>query len=144
MNSKIKTFIKRPIKVETIQWTGDNFDDIHEFAGDSCALNVDSNILVVKTLEGSLCAEIGDWIIRGIYGEFYPCKPDIFTMTYKSPDEDTSKYPTSNDWKQLQKFVDEGIEKRDRSISVYFNPETGVSMYINPWPEKEVEDRGDI
>jgi hypothetical protein len=38
--------------------------------------------LVIPTLEGSMCADIGDWIIRGVKGEFYPCKPDIFAATY--------------------------------------------------------------
>lgn len=139
MNSEVKSFVKRPIKVEAIQWTGANFDDIHAFVGDKCSLNknVNPHELMVNTREGNLYASIGDWIIRGIYGEFYPCKPDIFAMTYKSPDEDTSKYPMPDVWKQLQKFVDEGMAKRDRTISVYFNPETGVSIYINSWPEEE-------
>lgn len=40
--------------------------------------------LVIPTLEGSMCADIGDWIIKGIKGEFYPCKPDIFYATYEN------------------------------------------------------------
>ncbi len=38
----------------------------------------------IKTLEGTMKAEYGDWIIRGVTGEFYPCKPDIFEMTYEA------------------------------------------------------------
>jgi hypothetical protein len=40
--------------------------------------------LIIHTLEGDMVAEIGDWIIQGVKGEFYPCKPDIFTQTYES------------------------------------------------------------
>ena len=39
--------------------------------------------LVIPTLEGSMCANLGDWIIRGVKVEFYPCKPDIFAATYE-------------------------------------------------------------
>ena len=45
------------------------------------------NILVVQTLEGEMRALSGDWIIKGIKGEFYPCKPDIFEATYEAVDE---------------------------------------------------------
>lgn len=50
--------------------------NIGEFAEDSCYLQI-------KTLEGVMTADEGDYIIRGIKGEFYPCKPDIFEMTYE-------------------------------------------------------------
>lgn len=39
---------------------------------------------VISTLEGQMIAEVGDWIIRGVKGELYPCKPDIFEMTYEA------------------------------------------------------------
>ncbi len=42
--------------------------------------------ILIKTLEGDMRADPGDWIIKGIKGEFYPCKPDIFTMTYEPAD----------------------------------------------------------
>lgn len=41
------------------------------------------NAIVIKTLEGDMRAEVGDWIIKGVKGEFYPCKPDIFEATYE-------------------------------------------------------------
>ena len=76
---------KKPVEIEAIQWTGDNRDEIWEF----CPLsyfNTDLETgmlsLMVQTLEGSMQASIGDYIIKGIKGEFYPCKPDIFDMTY--------------------------------------------------------------
>lgn len=76
---------KKPVEIEAIQWTGDNRDEIWEF----CPLsyfNTDLETgmlsLMVQTLEGSMQASIGDYIIKGVKGEFYPCKPDIFDMTY--------------------------------------------------------------
>lgn len=81
----IKTFIKKPVKVQAVQWTGDNYDEVVNFAGE---LNVEwsaeyYNKLIVHTLEGDHYASLGDWIIRGVIGEFYPCKPYIFKQTYE-------------------------------------------------------------
>lgn len=44
-------------------------------------------VMEIPTLEGTMRAEVGDWIIRGVKGEFYPCKPDIFAATYESIEE---------------------------------------------------------
>lgn len=82
----IKNFVKKPIAIQAIKWTGYNFDEIKQFVGeDNLALfrshtNPD---LVIRTLEGDHHALVGDWIIRGVKGEFYPCKPDIFEQTYE-------------------------------------------------------------
>jgi hypothetical protein len=56
---------------------------IHEALGDGRLIIVKNGILV-KTLEGSMMADIDDMLIRGVKGEFYPCKPDIFAMTYEA------------------------------------------------------------
>lgn len=48
----------------------------------------DGGGLMIKTLEGDLHASAGDWIIRGVKGEFYPCKPDIFAATYEPAGEE--------------------------------------------------------
>lgn len=76
---------KRPIVVEAVQFTGDNCIEIIRFMGGpwtNLALhNTDSP--VIHTLEGEMTASPGDWIIRGVKGEFYPCKPDVFTQTYE-------------------------------------------------------------
>ena len=75
---------KRPVEVEAVQWTGDNYEEVEAFLGDSLYPPiVRTSALRVKTLEGSLLASKGDWLIRGIKGEFYPCKPDIFEQTYE-------------------------------------------------------------
>ena len=71
---------KKPVVIDAMQWTGDNKDEVLEFIGGDHWWDQDGPILV--TLEGEMRAEVGDWIIRGVKGEFYPCKPDIFAWTY--------------------------------------------------------------
>jgi hypothetical protein len=77
-------FRKRPIEVRAVQWRGGNRDEIAAFdpAG-RCTVSADGAHLLIATLEGPLRAAIGDWIIEGVQGEFYPCKPDIFAATYE-------------------------------------------------------------
>lgn len=93
---------KKPVIVEALQWNGKNVIDIYNFLEDK---NVETQYevnsegknfyidfsggqcvtgdLMIKTLEGTMKADIGDYIIKGVNGEFYPCKPDIFEKTYE-------------------------------------------------------------
>lgn len=75
----IKKFRKKPVVIEAIRWTGDNQKDIHPFCNNAYLIN---NQLMIPTLEGEMEASIGDMIIKGVKGEFHPCKPDIFAETY--------------------------------------------------------------
>lgn len=80
----IKTYIKLPVEIQAVQWTGENITEMFEFVGDSCNITKDwIPKLVIHTLEGDHHASVGDYIIRGVKGEFYPCKPDIFELTYE-------------------------------------------------------------
>ena len=72
---------KKPIVIEAVQFTGDNHEEIKEFGAQG--FNAGIRNMVIKTLEGEMTALSGDWIIKGIQGEFYPCKPDIFEQTYE-------------------------------------------------------------
>ncbi len=77
---------KKPVVVEAIQWTGENFEELADFVGESArrAKYDESDISIkIYTLEGTMTASPGDYIIKGIKGEFYPCKPDIFNATYE-------------------------------------------------------------
>lgn len=74
---------KRPIAVEVVQWTGDNFDEITEFASGRIERRPNSTKLFIPTLEGTMRAKVGDWIIRGVQGEFYACDAAIFEETYE-------------------------------------------------------------
>ena len=82
----IKIYQKKPVLIEAIQYTGDNFDEIKEFVGDSYYENVDEHHLTlnigIKTLEGDMAISLFDYVIKGVNGEFYPCKSDIFKKTY--------------------------------------------------------------
>ncbi len=78
----IKKYRKKPVEVEAVQWTGFNIKEIAIFTEGKIAINEDNEIYIY-TLEGVHLASIGDYIIKGIKGEFYPCKPDIFEQTYE-------------------------------------------------------------
>lgn len=68
----MKKFIKKPIVVEAYQTDRE---------------------MIIPTLEGNMKADIGDWIITGIRGEKYPCKPDVFEKTYEAVPDDTELTP---------------------------------------------------
>lgn len=89
---------KKPVVIEAIQWTGENQREMFDFLTNSEKkdeymeafgehFRIDHAAvkggLVIKTLEGNHLANIGDYIIKGVAGEFYPCKPDIFEKTYE-------------------------------------------------------------
>ncbi len=75
-------FIKKPVAIEAVEWTGENIKEVMDFMEWRNAEYDDISGLVIHTLEGNHSANIGDMIIKGVKGEFYPCKPDIFKSTY--------------------------------------------------------------
>lgn len=92
-------FRKKPVEIEAIQWTGMNIEDVLAFCyaderwkegieseyvgGPGIGHVPDLGDLDIPTLEGTMTARPRDWIIRGVQGELYPCKPDIFEATYE-------------------------------------------------------------
>jgi hypothetical protein len=85
----IQQFTKRPVTIEAIQFAddADTISNIHGFLGadETCISyeNPEAPVLKIVTLEGMMTAQVGDWVIKGVKGEFYPCKPDIFEATYE-------------------------------------------------------------
>lgn len=91
-------FRKKPVVIEAVQWNAKmkNFDEVMNFMQEfhGSKLNYEnaeesaykSGELKIQTLEGIMTASDGDWIIKGVNGEFYPCKPDIFEKTYEKID----------------------------------------------------------
>jgi hypothetical protein len=77
-------FRKKPVEIYAVQWTGLNLDECIEFLGESFNGHFHLNRLMIGTLEGEHTASKGDWLIRGVKGEHYPCKPDIFEATYEA------------------------------------------------------------
>lgn len=82
---KAKAYRKRPATIEAIQLTDANIIDVGHWSAGRPIVEPDGSTvcLLIRTLEGEHRAYVGDWIIRGIKGEFYPCKDDIFRMTYE-------------------------------------------------------------
>lgn len=84
----IKKYRKKPVVIEAVQWKygkGDielrNF--LTEWIGDAFLTDGEYWYPGIKTLEGDMRVNPGDYIIKGVKGEFYPCKPDIFEATYE-------------------------------------------------------------
>lgn len=73
---------KKPVVIEAVLWTGNNWLEVNAFAKTK-HIHIDANGLAIDTLEGQMRADVGDWIIRGVKGELYPCKPDVFAKTYE-------------------------------------------------------------
>ena len=88
-------FRKKPVVIEAVQYTNLNHSEINDFVGMKLKQELESETayvagkgapkfsLVIPTLEGDHKAMPGDWIIKGVKGEFYSCKPDIFEATYE-------------------------------------------------------------
>lgn len=83
---------KRRGIVEAVWWQGNNDEAVKTFAGDMCEITRSESPLippdlVIHTLEGKQHALVGDFIIKGDHGEFYPCNPDVFWKIYKELSE---------------------------------------------------------
>jgi hypothetical protein len=92
MTENNRLFRKKPVVIEAVQYTGHNGHEIENWTSNKAIEspvleptpdNPRGCYLQIKTLEGWMTAIQNDWIIKGVKGEFYPCKPDIFEMTYE-------------------------------------------------------------
>lgn len=86
-------FVKKPVVIEAIKWRGEKFetsppdwfkDAMYKEPGSVGFVMRWGNDILIETLEGQIKCSPGDWIIRGVKGELYPCKPDIFELTYEA------------------------------------------------------------
>ena len=104
-------FRKKPVVIEAIEWNGteaclqkilkwdgflDSLPDDGVHVGRGVGYVPALGTLDIPTLEGVMTAQPGDWIIRGVAGEFYPCKPDIFEATYEPAPHQPRVWPPSN------------------------------------------------
>lgn len=100
---------KKPVVIEAVQLRWDNWDEMCAFAGvgpepsqpRGCYVDADGNAtenatntigMLIPTLEGTMLAKQGDYVIRGVKGELYPCKPDIFAATYEPAEADDAAF----------------------------------------------------
>jgi hypothetical protein len=90
--SRAAKYRKRPVVIDAIRFTASgrgvirrtNREAVEEFVGKTLLVSADHmGCLGIETMEGTMWASHGDWIIKGVQGEFYPCKPDIFEATYE-------------------------------------------------------------
>ena len=93
----IKKYVKKPVEIEAIQLKEDNIIEVFDFLDganyketksteelkDFSQMMLKQGYIEIKTLEGIMKASFGDYIIKGVKREFYPCKPDIFQATYE-------------------------------------------------------------
>lgn len=82
---------KKPVTIDAVQFDGLNPTEIKDFVGENCEVEIyDNDVtppvarIVIHTLEGDMEVSKGDYVIKGVKGEFYPCKSDIFEQTYES------------------------------------------------------------
>ncbi len=79
-------FRKKPVVIDAFHWDGQTFEMANLLNGAQVSFNSLEDggpYLYIHTLEGIMRASPGDWVIRGVKGEYYPCKPDIFEATYE-------------------------------------------------------------
>ena len=85
----IQKYKKKPVEIEAVKFTRSNFDEIKSFTnGTVHSFTIERRMngkctCIIPTLEGQHIATENDFIIKGVHGEFYPCKPDIFDKTYE-------------------------------------------------------------
>lgn len=79
-----KKFRKKPVEIEALAFDGENAAEVIEFTEGAARLTDEGSLpdLIISTLEGPMKVSVGDYVIKGVKGEFYPCKPLIFLMTY--------------------------------------------------------------
>jgi len=81
---------KIPVEIEAMQFTDETKDQVFIFVTCNCipSRRKGEPVMVIQTLEGDMTACLGDWIIKGVQGEFYPVKNDIFEMTYEKVEDE--------------------------------------------------------
>lgn len=84
---------KRPVVIEAIRWTTESTGEVREFLGGAHLGDMGPRRMRIDTLEGPVAASLGDWVLRGVAGEFYPCRSDIFAATYEATDDPLTTSP---------------------------------------------------
>ena len=90
-------YVKKPVIVEAFRFTNEDRDRVFYWVTCTRFPGYENGkpVLIIRTLEGDMIAHLGDWIIKGVKGEFYPCKDDIFQETYSELDK--MEYPERDD-----------------------------------------------
>lgn len=84
----IKEYRKKPVVIEAVQLEQNNAIEVARWCGGEAKfMSPAMPSVFIRTLEGTMRADVGDFIIKGVRGEFYPCKPEVFFATYEVVDE---------------------------------------------------------
>lgn len=86
-------FQKQPVVVEAIRWTAESTAEVAEFLGDAHLGSNGPGRIKIDTLEGPMPVALGDWVIRGMFGEFWACRADVFAASYEPTDEPLTPRP---------------------------------------------------
>ena len=119
---------KKPVVIEAVQLTAETVQECYDFVGakgnfQECGMGIDpaDGQFKITTLEGVHTASVGDWIIKGVNGEFYPCKPDIFEKTY---DSEVTTFK--------ERLIKEQEELNDKLVKLYEFGSTEKFKEIDP------------
>ena len=134
----MQKFVKKPVVIEAIQYDGANITEIESFVGAKLPtvwLSVEDTQLVIPTLEGDMKVSKGDYVIKGIKGEFYPCKPDVFKSTYNVVEDNNGilsegeKRVRTNFNVSSSKSVDIAKQLMAESINLLSRDQNDVASY---------------
>ena len=125
---QFKTYTKQKLSIQAFQYTGINGDLPEEFRSNPQAL-IESNGLSIQTLEGVMRVNVGDWVIRGIRGEYYPCKPDIFDRSYEATQDVPNYLP-----QHMQRVYMEHKDLQERLVNL-------VKYRVNGFPHASPEEK---
>ena len=120
-------FRKKPVVIEAIQFNGKNAEEIEQWSNNNVKRGLVSEdtltkvYLEIETLEGTMTAQLNDYIIKGVSGEFYPCKPDIFEKTY---DAETTSFK--------ERLIKEHEELSDKLNKLYTFGSTEKFKELDP------------
>ena len=126
----MKKFRKKPVVIEAIQWTGENVAEVAEFLGLSVRpfrIDTVNGTVEISTLEGTMTASKYDYIIKGVQGEFYPCKPDIFEQTYETVSAD--EFITEVNITELLKVAEASEKQYDQVVKQNRDLQTQLNAY---------------
>ena len=116
--SEPRKYRKKPVVIEAMQLTQSNAIEVSEWSGGEAKfMSPAMPSVFIRTLEGSMRADVGDFVIRGVQGEFYPCKPDIFEATYEAVDSDAPMMFNSEGWASYYSLLSR--EERDTLLMRY-------------------------
>lgn len=148
--AKYKT---KPCEIEAIQWNGINLEEIKAFVGESLIYDICDTAwqvgkgrphvyMKIRTLEGDMEASEGDYIIKGLVGEFYPCKPDVFERKYVQSNIKTRADAIRNMTdEELAEFLKTDVEICEE-MGEKHNCQIGCKDCILKWLQAEVKEGG--